>query len=994
MTRETRLARTSVLTLLLIGVLSPAPTFAAVLFDNSKADKVWDITLPSSIPLPGDTNGHYVNFFKGFQSLGNPSPIVGPENAWVTTATTTTARIKKAGNYTCDSMLVGTSGFAIFGPSYNINNTEYYPTDSTPSTSVGSDYCDYHFAGLGIPTGTPLTVAFLGTFSPHAIAGSDSNGGTSFDGFYGNPIPGGFAFQLCDIDGCSGGFSTTTTPTTTPSGPSSVMFLPGIESSRLYEMTPQGEDKHWEPNRNEDVEDLYLPRSGTEGPKEIYTKEKDVLDTLPNGVDVYKPFLDKIDKLKSDQIIKDWEPIAYDWRLTPDEILSKGHVIDGKIYYTGTNAATSTPYIIQELRRLASDSKSGKVTIVAHSNGGLIAKRLTQLLGETEASKLIDRVILVAVPQVGTPMAIAAGMHGYDQDIVKGAVLSKRNARTFASTSPMFYNLLPSQGFFTYVDNPVVAFKTVIPEWSSRYGQTIHSQETLDAFLTDSYGRVDSKSLDVDQPIQLDPILLAQANTLHSSIDNWTPPAGIEVIQIAGWGIPNTVSSVQYQDPFLGYGTRVVPEMRTTIDGDGTVVTPSALWTSGTVAKNYWVDLKTYNQERPITTLFGKFAFDHSRILATTPVNNFISDIVGSTTKAISSYQYLSTSVPTTNDTSLRYSLHSPLTLNLYDGLGNHTGVSTTTGEIEEQIPGTYYSELGDVKYLFTDATSPAHIKMTGYDSGVFTLNVDQLLGDTLLASTTFKDIPVTPTTNVNMDIVSDISTLSPMNVDLGNGITYSLLPKANDVVTIPKPKLFIVPTNKTMTFGSVIPALTATLSGFKTGDTAGSTVVGSASCTTTATATSGIGVYPITCTKGTLTSNKYDFATSSAGTLSIQYRFDGFLQPINDTAHQTGQTVSVFKAGSTVPVKLQLKKADGTVVQSINPPAWLTPQKGSAMSATVDESVYTYAGTSGTAFKWDTASGQYVYNWNTKGLTSGYWYKISVKLDDGTIQVVTVGLK
>ena len=48
-------------------------------------------------------------------------------------------------------------------------------------------------------------------------------------------------------------------------------------------------------------------------------------------------------------------------------------------------------------------------------------------------------------------------------------------------------------------------------------------------------------------------------------------------------------------------------------------------------------------------------------------------------------------------------------------------------------------------------------------------------------------------------------------------------------------------------------------------------------------------------------------------GTYKVIYRFDGFLQPINDTAHEVGTSTSVFKAGSTVPVKLQLKKADGS---------------------------------------------------------------------------------
>ena len=61
-------------------------------------------------------------------------------------------------------------------------------------------------------------------------------------------------------------------------------------------------------------------------------------------------------------------------------------------------------------------------------------------------------------------------------------------------------------------------------------------------------------------------------------------------------------------------------------------------------------------------------------------------------------------------------------------------------------------------------------------------------------------------------------------------------------------------------------------------------------------------------------------------GTYGVTYRFDGFLQPINDTAHQIGTSTSVFKAGSTVPVKFQLKNAAGSVVQSATAPVWLTP--------------------------------------------------------------------
>ena len=49
-------------------------------------------------------------------------------------------------------------------------------------------------------------------------------------------------------------------------------------------------------------------------------------------------------------------------------------------------------------------------------------------------------------------------------------------------------------------------------------------------------------------------------------------------------------------------------------------------------------------------------------------------------------------------------------------------------------------------------------------------------------------------------------------------------------------------------------------------------------------------------------------------------YAWDGFLQPINDTAHDLG-TMSRFKAGQTIPAKFDLKDANGvTVTQTVNP--------------------------------------------------------------------------
>ena len=668
-------------------------------------------------------------------------------------------------------------------------------------------------------------------------------------------------FQICDHE-CTTAPVPTTTPDCTSSCFSNVLFLPGIESSRLYRPQVVGdpENRVWEPSEDDDVRDLYLKENGEGWRDDVYTKEGDVLDELPVvGQNIYKSFISKMDELKEDGLINDWLPAAYDWRLSLGEILSNGNNVDGKIYYSGDMRATSTPYIIQELRRLAATSKSGKVTIIAHSNGGLLAKQLTYVLGD-EAEDLIDKMIFVAVPQAGTPMAIAAGLHGYDQDIGPGGfILSSEVARSFASTSPMFYHLLPSQDYFSYVDTPVIQFDPALSEWTSRYGQTIDSKTALDEFLADSYGRVDAETGDTDQPVQLKSTLLVPAGVLHDELDNWAPPGDIELIQIAGWGVPTTVSGITYKKK----GDGVKPEPTTTIDGDGTVVVPSALWASeATGAMNYWFDLDKYN--RPFNRLItGRLKpVNHATILDLSEINNLVADTVTDSVQALDQYTYFSLTSPSSDEKRLRYTLHSPLTLSAYDNNGNHTGVSTTTGQIEEQIPGSYYMEFGETKYLFTDPEIPVHIVMEGYDDGTFTFEAQELEGDEVRTSTTWQDMPVTPQTEVTIEQSGDFSTLSDLKIDKnGDGVTdYSLAPNPDNVVLLPKAPLTVTADDKTIVLGEAIPDLTTSLAGFISGETEEtSDVEGIPDCTTTANPNVA-GAYPITCTVGTLTSPQYEF--------------------------------------------------------------------------------------------------------------------------------------
>jgi hypothetical protein len=150
----------------------------------------------------------------------------------------------------------------------------------------------------------------------------------------------------------------------------------------------------------------------------------------------------------------------------------------------------------------------------------------------------------------------------------------------------------------------------------------------------------------------------------------------------------------------------------------------------------------------------------------------------------------------------------------------------------------------------------------------------------------------------------------------------------------------------------------------------------------------SGAGTFTYTATAKDRAGN----VESVQGTYRVVYRWDGFTQPINDTAHQVGSSTSIFKAGSTVPVKLALRRADGAVVQPDFAPKWIAPVKGSATSAPVDESVYSVAADSGSTFRLD--GGHWHYNWASPKSGAGYYWRIGAVLDDGQMYYVNIGLR
>ncbi|HWG86854.1 MAG TPA: MBG domain-containing protein, partial [Candidatus Acidoferrales bacterium] len=84
----------------------------------------------------------------------------------------------------------------------------------------------------------------------------------------------------------------------------------------------------------------------------------------------------------------------------------------------------------------------------------------------------------------------------------------------------------------------------------------------------------------------------------------------------------------------------------------------------------------------------------------------------------------------------------------------------------------------------------------------------------------------------------------------------------------VTKAQLTVTADNQSRLYGDANPTLTYTITGFVNGDTS-AVVSGTADCSTTATATSPVGTYPITCTQGTLAAQNYVFVFVD-GTLTV----------------------------------------------------------------------------------------------------------------------------
>lgn len=546
---------------------------------------------------------------------------------------------------------------------------------------------------------------------------------------------------------------------------SNVLFLPGFLGSRLYTDEDGKKRKLWEPNGADDIRDLAMNADGT---SKLPVFVGDIVDqvTIDTGAGslglgtVYGEIMEYLNGID----IEEWKGYPYDWRYDVFDVIRDGSLREDD----------SRDYLLPLVEELANGSRTGKVTIIGHSNGGLLAKALMIELEKTGKANLVDDLILIGSPQAGTPKGMLGLLHGYD--IVKPIIALDGTARASAITMPGAYGLFPSSAYFSLVETPVATFET--GEETDLYrdvlGETITSYLEIFSFaVNDPFTRNTPATLDEETPFPLSRNLLEKSRETHELLDVWHAPEGVQVHEIAGWGNPTIVSAKYYTEKSFtcptglfscGWNSSVdfVPQF--VFDGDDTVLAPSA----GLMGVGVYFDLDSLLDARAENR-------GHQDITESEMLHEYVSFLLA-LTDSYNTALFVSNE-PNSTESGLVISVHSPVLLSIEDSRGNTSGIYPLSGSdlyyVQENIPGSSVEFGAEGKYVFLPEDEEYEIHVTGIGDGTFSLKLHEVGGDQTVFRGAVSGLPSNNQMTAEMQVAGDLSFISPIQVDEnGDGLT------------------------------------------------------------------------------------------------------------------------------------------------------------------------------------------------------------------------------
>lgn len=229
-----------------------------------------------------------------------------------------------------------------------------------------------------------------------------------------------------------------------------LIFIPGIYGSELW----YGADRYWPTVDLCTVTKLRPPPSGIPSPPskldiirdfEVWAPAKVIPECVRKSGEAYGSVLEYLSALQTHDV----HPFSYDWR---------------------TKMETAADALGKRIDELVQSSGYARVDIVAHSQGGLVAKELLSrrdTAGRKFNEMKVRRLVFIGTPHFGAPKAILGITKGVDDFQrfflgIKPAVLAY-----VARNVPAAHQLMPSAWLIRVSSDPVLEVDPLPPSLSA-----------------------------------------------------------------------------------------------------------------------------------------------------------------------------------------------------------------------------------------------------------------------------------------------------------------------------------------------------------------------------------------------------------------------------------------------------------------------------------------------------------------------------------------------
>ncbi len=407
------------------------------------------------------------------------------------------------------------------------------------------------------------------------------------------------------------------------------------------------------------------------------------------------------------------------------EILESGGYVEGTDLFVfpydwRKDNADNAILLKQKIDEVLAQTGNPKVDLIAHSMGGLVAKKYIV----DEGTSTIDKIFFIGTPHLGAPKAFKALMWGDDMGIginndtlgLHIHMLSPAEVKFISQNMPGVFELLPSESY-TNISKYV-------------YDDTIKN-DWLSFDETENYMASSGRNT----------LIFPIADSLHEVIDT-LDLTNINSYNFSGCGTTKTIGQIlstkktdTIKDKKIQY-----------VNGDTTV----PLISSNLPAKeNYFVA-----------------GYQHSELPSANGVPQDILSIIqnGNT---VADYINISLNSDICQVSGKSISVHSPVSLDIYDDDNNHTGV-TNDGTIEYGISGVSFDEIDGEKFAFIPDGTNYTIILNGESSGTFDLNIEDISGtDEITNKESWLNVPIQGTS-------------SKFQIDIGTSTEHFILADEN----------------------------------------------------------------------------------------------------------------------------------------------------------------------------------------------------------------------